>query len=336
MPLVAPKDFRPLLVVVVDTEEEFDWTRPLSRANVSATTVAAQRIAHDAAFAALGVRPVYVADYPVVAAPEAVTALAALAAADACEIGAHLHPWVTPPHEEIVCPVNSYAGNLPRTLEMAKLRVLTEIIEQTFGRRPVTYKAGRYGIGPHTPDLLAELGYRVDLSVVARTAFSADGGPDFRACGPHPSLWPSGLLELPTSAGFSGLLAGLGPTLHPRLPPPLPGVLARMRLLERARLTPEGTTLAEMVRLTRALFRQGIRVFNLAYHSPSLVPGHTPYVRTGRDLAEFLDRLRGYLDFFRTSLDGEFVTAAELHRRLVIPPPPVAPGPSAIRATAPG
>lgn len=336
VPLLMPRESRPLLAVVVDTEEEFDWSRPLARDNVATTTVAAQPIAHDAAFAAFGVRPVYVADYPVVAAPEAVAILSRLAAAEACEIGAHLHPWVTPPHSELVCPANSYAGNLPRALEAAKLGVLTAAIERSFGRRPVTYKAGRYGIGPHTPSLLAELGYRVDLSVVARTAFTADGGPDFRACGAHPSLWPTGLLEVPTSAGFSGLLAGLGPSVHSLLPPPVPGVLARLRLLERARLTPEGASLAEMIRLTRALFRQGVRVFNLAYHSPSLVPGHTPYVRTRRELTEFLDRLRGYLAFFRDSLDGEFVTAADLHRRLVTPPPPVAPDSIASPAIAPG
>lgn len=335
-PLILPRNSQPLLVVVVDTEEEFDWSRPLSRANVATTAIAAQRIAHDKVFSPLGVRPVYVADYPVATDPSAVAALAALATAGACEIGAHLHPWVTPPHDEIVCPRNSYAGNLPPALERAKLRLLTETIERAFGHRPQAYKAGRYGIGRHTAAALADLGYRVDFSVVPRTAFTADGGPDFRGRDAHPSLWPGGLLELPTSAGFSGAMAGLGPVLHPRLPRPLPGLLARTRLLERARLTPEGVSLAEMIRLTRALFAQGIRVFNLAYHSPSLVPGHTPYVRTPEDLADFLDRLRGYLSFFGDSLGGAFVTAAELHRRLVTRPPHAMSEPTANPAIAPG
>ena len=60
-------------------------------------------------------------------------------------MGAHLHPWVTPPHEEVVCLVNSYPCNLPDDLERRKLRVLSDAIEARLGRRATVYKAGRHG-----------------------------------------------------------------------------------------------------------------------------------------------------------------------------------------------
>ena len=72
----------------------------------------------------------------------------------------------------------------------------------------------------------------------------------------------------------------------------------------------EGHTLAEMKRLTRALLARGQRTFVLSLHSPSVVPGHTPYVRTDADLVALLQRLREYLRFFRDELRGRFVTPA--------------------------
>ena len=54
----------------------------------------------------------------------------------ACNIGAQLHTWVTPPHEEEVGERNSFAGNLPDGMERRKLEQLTEMIEKKFGAPP--------------------------------------------------------------------------------------------------------------------------------------------------------------------------------------------------------
>jgi hypothetical protein len=91
---------------------------------------------------------------------------------------------------------------------------------------------------------------------------------------------------------------------------------SRLRLLERIRLTPEGHTLAEMKRLTRALLARGQRTFVLSLHSPSVAPGHTPYVRTDADLVALLLRLSEYLRFFRDGLRGRFVTPQALKAEL--------------------
>ena len=88
------------------------------------------------------------------------------------------------------------------------VEALTEAIETNFGERPRVYKAGRYGLGPATPATLAALGYRVDLSPCAGFDLSADGGPDWSEVDARPR-WlgpPGGLLTLPTSGGFAGLL----------------------------------------------------------------------------------------------------------------------------------
>ncbi len=316
----------PMLQIVVDTEEEFDWQRPFDRNSVAVTAMQSQYLAQQL-FTPYGLKPTYVVDYPVATTPESVAVFAALLAADQCQIGAHLHPWVNPPHEEAVSSHNSYPGNLPAALERAKLTALTEAITASFGVRPLVYKAGRYGVGPSTTALLEELGYLVDLSVVPFSDFGGDGGPDFTACPDRP-YWvgePGKLLEIPLTRGFSGRLAGSGLAGSGRgiyrlagsawgARTRAKGILARLGLLERATLTPEGVDFAAHARLVDAMLRQGHRVFTLSYHSPSLVPGFTPYVRSRRDLDAFLDCIKRVLELFFERLGAVATTALDIRR----------------------
>ncbi len=306
----------PELLIVVDTEEEFDWSRPFSRANVSTRTIPAQARAHEI-YDRLGIVPTYVVDYPVATDPAAVAFLRGLKA----EIGAHLHPWVTPPHVEEVTARNSYHCNLPPELERAKIAALTEAIEAGFGTRPTAFKAGRYGYGPSTGRALADLGYQVDCSLVPHTDLSADGGPDFRGRPDGPHWLPEGLLEVPLTVGFLGAVPGLGAKASWLFDSPsagrlrLPGVLARSGVVARSRLTPEGTPPDEQCRLIQAMAARGHRLFSLTYHSPSLEPGHTPYVRDADDLARFLAAIEQVLTFFRDTLGGRFTTLSEVYAR---------------------
>lgn len=318
-----PEDHPPLLLVVIDTEEEFDWNCPHSRENTSVTATAAQGLAQEI-FAKHGIIPTYVIDFPVASSPAAVEALRVFADLGHCRIGAHLHPWVNPPFTEPVNAYNSYPGNLPVALEREKLEILTAAIAKGFGARPTVYKAGRYGVGPATAGILQELGYLIDVSVVPFTNFSGDGGPDFSAAAFHPSWFGSNdnLLEIPLSCGFYGLLRSLGPDLFPRLSGDvgmrlrLPGVLARSGLLERIRLTPEGVDLAANVRLARSLYSQGCRIFSFTYHSPSLVPGMTPYVRSEQQLSQFLRTMDRFFSFFRKELGGRPSEPLEVYNLL--------------------
>lgn len=332
-PAGLPPDHPPLLLVVVDTEEEFDWRLPHSRDNTGVSAVAAQGLAQQI-FARHGIVPTYVVDYPVATTQAAVAVLKAFCERGECRIGAHLHPWVNPPHRETVNAANSYPGNLPPELERAKLTALTQAITEAFGTRPVVYKAGRYGIGPATAGILEALGYRIDASVVPFTDFSDDGGPDFSRHGFQPSWFGErgDLLEIPLSCGFHGLLRSLGPALFPYagsaagLRLRLPGLLARSGLVERIRLTPEGVDLAANRRLARSLLAQGCRVFTFTYHSPSLVPGMTPYVASERELAAFLETMDRFFAFFRDDLGGQPAEPMEVYGLLQRQAAPAAAG----------
>ncbi len=313
-----PADWPPRLLTVVHTEEEFDWSRPCSRAATGVTHL--QRLAEVSdLLAGRGVVPTYVVDHPVAADAEGAAALRAEVARGRAEIGAHLHPWHSPPFEEAVTPRNTYPCNLPADLERAKLESLTRAIEEAFGARPRVYLAGRYGYGPNTRAALAALGYDIDLSIMPAYDYGADGGPDYLGdvCRPFWEPGAPGLLRIPHTAAFVGPLAGLGPALMNGAlaalrPLRVPGALARLGLLERLRLSPEGFSQADMLRLTRWLYRRGVRVFLLSFHSPSIAPGNTPYVVTERDREAFLRALDGYLEVFLGDVGGIPATPREV------------------------
>lgn len=316
---------RPVLLVVVDTEEEFAWDRPFDRASTGTTSIAGQPLMHERVFDKFGIVPTYVCDYPVATTPASVAVLRRLMEEGRCEIGTHLHPWVSPPHQEQVTTFNSYAGNLPPELEYEKLRVLTAAIADNFGRAPATFKAGRYGLGPQTAESIAALGYTIDASVVPYTAFTDDGGPDFRSYREHPYWFKAGgreLLELPATTGYAGWLRTLGPQLREMAQRPLGrslrmgGILARSRAVERIRLTPEGASSADMRRLTSALHGAGCQVFSLTYHSPSMVAGHTPYVRSADELERFIATVHDYCAWFRDEIGGQFMGLSQLKTAL--------------------
>ena len=313
------EDESPILTVVVDTEEEFDWAKPHSRANTSVTAMRhverAQRVLDE-----FGVHPCYVVDYPIASQEIGYAPLRAIHDENRCSIGAQLHPWVNPPHEEDVTVYNSYPGNLPEALECRKLAALNEQITAAFGRPATVYKAGRYGSGPNTAGILEELGFEVDLSPLAAFDMSADGGPDFEEIPVEPWWFGSqrDLLCIPGTAALVGLFGSRSLSCYRLATRPLlewlrvPGILAHLRLLDRLRLSPEGYTLEEMKRLTEFLLSAGVRVFALSFHSPSMVPGCTPYVNSESELSEFLARIEGYLKFFLGSLGGRSMSPIEM------------------------
>ncbi|MCZ6571955.1 MAG: polysaccharide deacetylase family protein [Planctomycetota bacterium] len=318
-----PATEKPILLVVADTEEEFDWSKPHDRNSTDVTAMPSITRAQSV-FDEFGIRPCYVVDFPVVAVEQGYAALRDIQADGRCEIGAHLHPWVSPPHEEQVCTRHSFPGNLPAELEESKLHTLNERITEIFGAPAKTYKAGRYGIGPSTGRILERLGFDVDLSVVPDFDYSGEEGPDFSGY-PYGPYWfgvRRRMLCVPATSAIAGFLGSLRrPVYRLANRPPLrrmkmPGILSRLGAADRLHLSNEGYSVAENIKLTRWLHARGERVFTYSFHSPSVVPGHTPYVRTDEDLQAFLDGFRRYFEFFFGELGGVTMTPSELRRHL--------------------
>lgn len=278
----------PRFLVTIDTEEEFDWSRPFSRDATSVShLVAVPRF--QAICEAHGVVPLYLADYPVAIDPRGAEILGSFASTGRAEIGLQLHPWVTPPHDEEITVRNSYACNLPPALEREKLLRLDEAVRSRLAP-PLAYRAGRYGASANAAETLCELGIRIDTSVRSLFDYRAQGGPNYANCSLSP-FWLAAdrLIELPLTTVFGGALRGSGEMLFDRAfrSDTMRSLLSRTGLLERIALTPEGIPAEKAMTGIDVALELGLPVLVFSFHSPSLAPGHTPYVRNDVDVEQF-------------------------------------------------
>lgn len=130
------------------------------------------------------------------------------------EAGAHLHSWTTPPFFDkegyrLNDVHHPFATELPEKLINEKLRHLTDQIESAFGRRPVSFRSGRFGFNENLARILSANSYVVDSSVTPFTNWSVSkgipgikGGPDFSDKLPFPynySFPGNSLLEIPVT-----------------------------------------------------------------------------------------------------------------------------------------
>lgn len=297
----APKDhcrtvFKPgfgqRVLLTVDTEEEFDWDGPFTRDQHGLRHVAA--IPRFQAFCeTIGAHPVYLVDWPIANDASAIEIIGDAVRRGQADIGVQLHPWVSPPFDETLTQHNSFAGNLPQHMEAAKFNTLRDRIEEAFGKAPLIYRAGRYGVGQHSADILKAGGIKIDTSVRPLFDYSAHDGPDYTH---HPvtPYWVDkehSLLEAPMTVVHCGAMRQLGDRLQNRgnQVPPLMGALARLGLLERVALTPEGVTAKEALRGLELALQQKLPLIVLSFHSPSLMSGFTPYTRSEGDVEALYD-----------------------------------------------
>ena len=289
----------PQFLITVDTEEAFDWSGPFTRDKHSVDHIPAvlefQEICDT-----FGVMPIYMVDYPVVADAKAADLFRGLVQEGRAHVGAHLHPWVTPPFDDAISRRNSYGCNLPESVERSKMMTMFDLMERTFGALPAIFRAGRYGIGENTAAVLAEVGIAFDSSVRSYFDYSAEGGPNFQISSVHP-YWikPGALAELPLTSVFVGPLRKFSPKLFGKDSNPalMRGVFSRTGLLSRIAFTPEGVNVAEMRRGIDQALADGLPLLNLSFHSPSLVPGNTAYVRNEAERVAFLNWWREILSY---------------------------------------
>ncbi len=318
----TPRDWKPQLQVVIDTEAHFDWHKGIATDVGEVSSITGLEASFDV-FRRHGVKPALLIDHPI-ATQEVSRRIVRSLAAEGCEVGVHLHPWTTPPIVEMKDDWHSFSGNLGARLERAKLITLTERVAELTGDRPRLFKAGRYGLSPNTFDSIEELGFETDLSICPWYDYSHLGGPDFSRFTARPGWFGRSrrLLSLPTTAAPLGWLGRQAdPVLRVTRSPlgrrlRLAWWAQRVNALVPRRLSPEGCGLAEMRAVTLRLRETGLGVFTLSLHSPTLQVGNTPYVRTEAELQRLLGDMDSFFRFFRDELGGAFTTPSALHARL--------------------
>ncbi len=314
------------LIVTVDTEEDDAWNSGYVRGGQTVENIRNVGSFQDLC-ARFGIRPTYLVDTPVADDPRCVELLRRIQDSGGCEIGAHLHPWCTPPFTEDLSPRNSFLCNLSAELQREKIRSITEAINNRFGRRPTSFRAGRYGLDIVGFKILRELEYRTDSSVIPFSDYSSEDGPDFRSapCIPYQpnenrldrTGGKADLLEIPLSVGFSRPNFDRADKVRQSASTSwlrnvhAVGVLDRLGIVRRIKFSPEQSDAHRMRQLIDASLQRGAPTLVMSLHSSSLCVGCSPYTRTTADLERLYRNLETTFEYCRKTRDMSAATLTE-------------------------
>ncbi|MCE5244746.1 MAG: hypothetical protein LLF99_16275 [Desulfobacteraceae bacterium] len=245
--------------------------------------------------------------YPVCRDPRCREILAEWRDRRGAEIGAHLHPWNTPPFADLGLPEPIPSDLLPSDLLREKLETLLATVEREFGLRPQSFRMGRFDLGRQVSALLPEHGIKLDSSIVP--ARRVPDGPDHFLAPERPYLLESSsggraVLEAPLT------LVSVFPRARERLyslasvlrPEKAAMLFSAYRSVAVAGIQPAWFPLSSMKLAVRLHRRRGGRVLVMFLHSSELLPGATPGFRTGAAVERLVSKLRSFLHWLvRTS-----------------------------------
>lgn len=114
-----------------------------------------------------GFRPVWLTNYEMAMDSFFVSYMKERQLSNACEIGMHLHAWYTPPEYPLkkINEQREYLIEYPMAIMDKKIKTMTELLEEKFGKRPVSHRSGRWALDERYFELLKKYGYTVDCSV---------------------------------------------------------------------------------------------------------------------------------------------------------------------------
>ena len=316
------------LLVGIDTEGDNQWDAA-ARANQTFENIYALPRLH-ALFARHGVRPTYVITHPVACDQRSAEVMAQLLDGGDCEIGAHHHAWETPPFSPEDVERHPYASSLPRDQFEAQLESLTSAITRAVGRRPVSYRSGRFGFAADHVAALEGAGYLVESSIAPLFYEAHKGGPEFVDAPLRPYFLAydsavdpgsSNVLEVPVSAGLNRRMPQALQRLYARAPSPYTTkrVLRALGIVRMRWLRPSYSSLDDMCALARDLVRREVPVLNLLFHSSEAIVGGSPYNRTQAELDAFCERLDRFLAYATRELKAAPATFAAFREQYCQP-----------------
>lgn len=227
-----------------------------------------------------GFKPVYLVNYEMANNDFLMDYLKKKQKEGVCEIGTHLHSWNSPPEHELERKF-AYITEYPEQIVYEKIDFMTKLIESKVGIRPVVHRAGRWASSDCMFDILSELGYIADCSVVSGCNMlnypgkTVSYGFDYRTYPNEAYLVKDNLIEIPmTVKHIQHTLAGK--SIKNR---------AKNLIVGKDRwLRPAISTVKEMKLNIDERVENGSDYAEFMVHSTELMPGGSPYFKNSRDV----------------------------------------------------
>jgi len=306
------------LIVTIDVEEEGLFSGKYASNSASARNVQMLRKL-DPIFREYDVHPSLMVAHQAIQDPANLDLLVELKQAWHAEIGAHLHHWNTPPLDPLPYRPPVPSELMPSPLLEAKLYTLLDTLGQA-GLEPVSFRMGRFNLGPKMFAILEKSPIMVDSSVAPMR--SEYGGPEHLSAPTDPyfpdsaepcSPGSSHILEVPVTV--IPLIPNSG-TLFKRIARRYDAVKEKLWWTAKYMGSLSAQPMATGLRRLRAAIllhrARGGEVVTLFFHSSDLMPGCCPQHKTDRHVDAFLKKLAEYLRWLRMDLGAETLTLAEL------------------------
>ncbi|MCL4500533.1 MAG: hypothetical protein M1438_01595 [Deltaproteobacteria bacterium] len=227
------------------------------------------------------------------------------------EIGVHLHPWSTPPFDDLAVPEPVPAAHLPLPLLRDKFARLVQAVQDSLGVEPASFRMGRFDFGPRVLDLLPEFGLKTDSSIAPLTL---KGAGDYFLAPADPFWLNPALLEVPLT--LVPVVAGL-PEVFARLARFCPGtsghrLLSWFKYWGAAGIQPAWFPLPSMRLAVKLHRRRGGRTLTMFFHSSELKPGASRLFPTEEAVGRFVAKIRTFFDWLVKTGPVEGVTLSGL------------------------
>lgn len=321
-----PKNKPISLVISIDVEEDMPYWKAEEEATVR-NIGSIPRL--QGLFDRYSIKPTYLLTYPVASEKDSVSTLTPILEAGRCEIGAHLHPWTTPPigpgeKEGLIVP-SALSENMLRE----KLTNLTWRIRESFGASPVSYRAGRFGFDSRSAVCLAGLGYLVDSSVTPLVSWKNINGPSYLYDRVEPHFLDekygikdlSSLLEVPTTIALTRDIKGVFKRLYLNIPrfTKIRGLLGRnhLNIIDMLWLYPTLYSAEEMMLLSDILIGRGCTVLNMFFHSSEARAGESIYHKTEEEIKDFFSKLESYFNYLFSNYPVTGRTLSEFRNHFI-------------------
>lgn len=293
-------------LITIDTEGDNLWARP--RVNTTRNTQFLPRF--QALCERYGQKPTYLTNYEMANCPAFREFGKDVLRRGTGEIGMHLHAWDSPPIVPLTdddLATHPYLMEFPEPVIREKVLVMTGLLEDVFGRKMVSHRAGRWGFNETYAKVLIDHGYLVDCSVTPLLSWKSSvgnpkgsGGPDYTNFPDHAYFvdpadvsrpGDSPLLEVPLSviAPKSGLMR----SLHRRFkagPRIVRGPLYRISP-PTMKLVPNGKNLPAILQIVRRAGEEGKNYVEFTLHSSEFMPGGSPRFRDESEIERLYEHL---------------------------------------------
>lgn len=292
-------NLKPVGLVTIDVEPDNVWANTHSRSYENIKSLPK----FHALCSEFGIRPTYLVSWSIANNADCAKILESLLHQGNCEIGIHPHLWETPPKITQDTSERAWVGpDYAESVLNDKIENLANLIGKRFGR-PISHRAGRWGIDFRQVGILKSHGIEVDTSVIPGVDWSSTGILDHTLApidpyfvGSHGILdeGSEGLLEVPCTIKPGLKLFGLESNTY------VGRIISRVGqgyqwLRASPNLSPE-----QMIHTSKWAIEQ-LTHLNLMSHSSEFMPGGSPYWKSLNDIERQFQMFRKLFTYWQAS-----------------------------------